>query len=196
MYDMYAYRMIPLSHTHQQKHTCTTAVEHTCRVTSLSSMTVSFVKKSAPMVALYCVEKRLLTYWFMSDVFPTLLSHITYVQQDSKQYRGSSSSRTAGQQQSASSWVTAVEMLYVCKQTPRRKRRRQRWRETNKTERRGYYTAVVKGFSAGGGGPAGRMFWLLDLCTDKEPDERKYVCCSHTAYCTAPSTLGHGKKLF
>lgn len=26
-----------------------------------------------PMVALYWFENRLLTYWFMSDVFPTLI---------------------------------------------------------------------------------------------------------------------------
>jgi hypothetical protein len=30
--------------------------------------------KSAPMVALYWFEKRLLTYWFIRDVFPTLFS--------------------------------------------------------------------------------------------------------------------------
>lgn len=43
----------------------------TCIVTTRSSTTTSFVKKSAPMVALYWLEKRLLTYWFISDVLPT-----------------------------------------------------------------------------------------------------------------------------
>ena len=33
--------------------------------------------KSAPIVALYWVLKRLLTYWFMSDVLPTLLKCCT-----------------------------------------------------------------------------------------------------------------------
>lgn len=41
-------------------------------MTNLSSTMTSFVRKSAPMVALYWFEKRLLTSWFMSDVFPTL----------------------------------------------------------------------------------------------------------------------------
>ena len=40
----------------------------------MSSITVSLVRKSAPIVALYWVEKRLLTYWFIRDVFPTLKS--------------------------------------------------------------------------------------------------------------------------
>ena len=31
--------------------------------------------KSAPMVALYWLLKRLLTYWFMSEVLPTLEGH-------------------------------------------------------------------------------------------------------------------------
>ena len=44
----------------------------TCRVTSLSSIMTSFVRKSAPMVALYCALNFLFTYWFISDVLPTL----------------------------------------------------------------------------------------------------------------------------
>ena len=61
----------------------------TCMVTNRSSTITSFVRlynvksqwknrfesetyKSAPMVALYWLLKRLLTYWFMRDVFPTL----------------------------------------------------------------------------------------------------------------------------
>ena len=63
----------------------------TCIVTSLSSTMTSFVKlrvsnqfrktyvavepcthKSAPIVALYWLLKRLLTYWFINDVLPTL----------------------------------------------------------------------------------------------------------------------------
>ena len=36
--------------------------QRTCIVTSLSSIITSFVRKSAPMVALYCVLKRLFTY--------------------------------------------------------------------------------------------------------------------------------------
>lgn len=43
-------------------------------VTTRSSTTTSFVKKSAPIVALYWLENRLLTYWFIKEVFPTLLS--------------------------------------------------------------------------------------------------------------------------
>lgn len=46
----------------------------TCIVTTRSSTTTSFVRKSAPIVALYWLEKRLFTYWFISDVFPTLES--------------------------------------------------------------------------------------------------------------------------
>ena len=34
----------------------------------------SLVRKSAPMVALYWLLNFLLTYWFMSEVFPTPLS--------------------------------------------------------------------------------------------------------------------------
>lgn len=44
----------------------------TCIVTSLSSTMTSLVRKSAPMVALYCDVNFLLTYWFISEVFPTL----------------------------------------------------------------------------------------------------------------------------
>lgn len=43
----------------------------TCIVTTRSSTTTSFVKKSAPIVALYWLENRLFTYWFISDVLPT-----------------------------------------------------------------------------------------------------------------------------
>jgi len=43
----------------------------TCIVTNLSSTMTSFVRKSAPIVALYWLENFLLTYWFMRDVFPT-----------------------------------------------------------------------------------------------------------------------------
>ena len=32
----------------------------------------SLVRKSAPIVALYWLLKRLLTYWFIRDVLPTL----------------------------------------------------------------------------------------------------------------------------
>ena len=41
-------------------------------VTSLSSTITSFVRKSAPIVALYWLLNFLFTYWFMSEVFPTL----------------------------------------------------------------------------------------------------------------------------
>ena len=41
-------------------------------MTSLSSTITSFVRKSAPIVALYCDVNFLLTYWFINDVFPTL----------------------------------------------------------------------------------------------------------------------------
>ncbi len=44
----------------------------TCIVTSLSSTITSLVRKSAPMVALYCDVNFLLTYWFIRDVLPTL----------------------------------------------------------------------------------------------------------------------------
>ena len=44
----------------------------TCMVTSLSSTITSFVRKSAPIVALYWLLNFLFTYWFMSEVFPTL----------------------------------------------------------------------------------------------------------------------------
>ena len=44
----------------------------TCIVTSLSSTMTSLVRKSAPIVALYCDVNFLLTYWFISDVLPTL----------------------------------------------------------------------------------------------------------------------------
>lgn len=44
----------------------------TCIVTSLSSTITSLVRKSAPIVALYWLLNFLFTYWFMSDVFPTL----------------------------------------------------------------------------------------------------------------------------
>lgn len=44
----------------------------TCIVTSLSSTITSFVRKSAPIVALYWLLNFLFTYWFMSDVLPTL----------------------------------------------------------------------------------------------------------------------------
>ena len=41
-------------------------------VTSLSSTCTSLVRKSAPIVALYWLENFLFTYWFISDVLPTL----------------------------------------------------------------------------------------------------------------------------
>ena len=41
-------------------------------VTNRSSTWTSLVKKSAPMVALYWFENFLLTYWFISEVLPTL----------------------------------------------------------------------------------------------------------------------------
>lgn len=46
----------------------------TCIVTSLSSTMTSFVRKSAPIVALYWLLNRLFTNWFISDVLPTPLS--------------------------------------------------------------------------------------------------------------------------
>lgn len=45
---------------------------HTWRVTSLSSIITSLVRKSAPMVALYVLSNRFCTYWFIRHVFPTL----------------------------------------------------------------------------------------------------------------------------
>ena len=39
---------------------------------TLSSTMISLVRKSAPIVALYCDVKRLDTYWFIREVFPTL----------------------------------------------------------------------------------------------------------------------------
>ncbi len=44
----------------------------TCSVTVLSSTWTSFVRKSAPMVALYWLENFLFTNWFINEVFPTL----------------------------------------------------------------------------------------------------------------------------
>ena len=44
----------------------------TCIVTNLSSTITSFVRKSAPMVALYWLLNFLFTYWFISEVLPTL----------------------------------------------------------------------------------------------------------------------------
>ena len=41
-------------------------------VTSLSSIWISFVRKSAPIVALYSFENFFCTYWFIRDVLPTL----------------------------------------------------------------------------------------------------------------------------
>jgi len=46
----------------------------TCIVTIRSSTITSLVRKSAPMVALYWLVNFLLTYWFISDVLPTLES--------------------------------------------------------------------------------------------------------------------------
>lgn len=51
----------------------------TCMVTSLSSIWISFVRKSAPIVALYSLENFFCTYWFMSDVLPTLQQGTTRV---------------------------------------------------------------------------------------------------------------------
>jgi len=39
---------------------------------ALAAVCIRDTYKSAPMVALYWVLNRLFTYWFMSDVFPTL----------------------------------------------------------------------------------------------------------------------------
>ena len=41
-------------------------------VTRRSLTVTSLVKKSAPMVALYWLLNFLVTYWFISDVLPTL----------------------------------------------------------------------------------------------------------------------------
>ena len=45
---------------------------NTCIVTDRSSILTSFVKKSAPMVALYWLENFFVTNWFIRDVLPTL----------------------------------------------------------------------------------------------------------------------------
>ena len=44
----------------------------TCIVTSLPSTATSRVRKSAPIVALYACENFFDTYWFISEVLPTL----------------------------------------------------------------------------------------------------------------------------
>jgi hypothetical protein len=44
----------------------------TCMVTILSSTVISLVRKSAPMVALYWLLNFFSTYWFISEVLPTL----------------------------------------------------------------------------------------------------------------------------
>lgn len=44
----------------------------TCMVTDRSSILTSFVRKSAPIVALYWLENFFVTNWFMRDVLPTL----------------------------------------------------------------------------------------------------------------------------
>jgi hypothetical protein len=46
--------------------------QRTCIVTVLSSTSISLVRKSAPIVALYSLENFFCTYWFISDVLPTL----------------------------------------------------------------------------------------------------------------------------
>ena len=46
---------------------------NTCMVTDRSSILTSFVKKSAPMVALYWLENFFVTNWFIRDVLPTLM---------------------------------------------------------------------------------------------------------------------------
>ena len=52
----------------------------TCSVTSRSSTTTSFVRKSAPMVTLYWELNFLFTYWFISEVLPTLsINHRNYI---------------------------------------------------------------------------------------------------------------------
>ena len=45
----------------------------TCMVTRRSSTMTSFVRKSAPIVALYWLLNFLLTYWFINEVLPTLV---------------------------------------------------------------------------------------------------------------------------
>ena len=47
----------------------------TCNVTSLSSTMISFVRKSAPIVALYWWLNFWFTNWLISDVLPTLHSN-------------------------------------------------------------------------------------------------------------------------
>lgn len=47
------------------------AVSQICSVTVLSSISISFVRKSAPMVALYSLVNFFCTYWFMRLVLPT-----------------------------------------------------------------------------------------------------------------------------
>lgn len=47
---------------------------YTCKVTIRSSTITSFVRKSAPIVALYWLVNFLLTNWFISEVLPTLES--------------------------------------------------------------------------------------------------------------------------
>ena len=44
--------------------------------TRRSSTCTSLVRKSAPMVALYCLLNLRFTYWFISDVLPTLLTMV------------------------------------------------------------------------------------------------------------------------
>lgn len=51
------------------------AALRTCIVTSRSSTITSFVRKSAPIVALYWLLNFLFTYWFIREVFPTLHTH-------------------------------------------------------------------------------------------------------------------------
>lgn len=59
-------------------------VMSTCIVTSLSSTMTSFVRKSAPIVALYWLLNFLFTYWFISEVLPTLRGQKTSSQQRRK----------------------------------------------------------------------------------------------------------------
>lgn len=60
---------------YEQKVYCTLRMYITCIVTNLSSTMTSFVRKSAPMVALYWPLNLLLTYWFIKEVLPTLVNH-------------------------------------------------------------------------------------------------------------------------
>lgn len=53
-------------------HSCECNFFVTCIVTSLSSTMTSFVRKSAPIVALYWLLNFLFTYWFINEVLPTL----------------------------------------------------------------------------------------------------------------------------